>query len=346
MTRFKVAPGPSSGDSRRPDRSNLLLAVAVLAGVLVLGGLSLGVHGSGGSPASVPLGPSSTPSPARLAVTHPFAVNGDLTVPSGNTTIIAPLSGNQTYYEGGNINVLAGGHLVVRNTTLVFVQFIGNSGTLANRLSHVYHLVDNGSVVLVNSSITTAVNLLDPYPLLSLSVNGPAGSFQLTNGSLAFPGSISVNGTGASFWVDRAEITGNPDVVQMLSAASGNPAELEFANASLYAPMISVTGGARATFLDSVENHTFRSPVVPTEPLGLRPNAATTTLAPMTSGGPAQSLAFAAPSNQPDALALAAFFDHVQGVNVTLSYTQGGSYADSNDSQFLFGGAWTLPEIV
>ncbi|HEV2428616.1 MAG TPA: hypothetical protein VGV64_02060, partial [Thermoplasmata archaeon] len=100
---------------------------------LLLVGLALGsLAGIGflhvGGTTAAPLG---APAGAALPKAAAGSVNGDLTVPSGSNVTLGPVAGHLTYYEGGNITVLAGGHLTLRNTTLVFVEFIGNNGSLS-----------------------------------------------------------------------------------------------------------------------------------------------------------------------------------------------------------------------
>src|SRR5208283_2195813 len=73
---------------------------------------------------------------------------GDLDV-SGNLTI-APPTGHQTYYQGGDITILPGGHLTLVNTSLMFVEFVGTVGNVSDRLNHIYGIWDYGNLTLVN----------------------------------------------------------------------------------------------------------------------------------------------------------------------------------------------------
>ncbi len=75
----------------------LLLASAVLGFGLTA------LSGSGSPAASLAASPAAASASPAAIVTH-----GDLWVTSGETFVIQPPSGFATYYQGGNITVLAG----------------------------------------------------------------------------------------------------------------------------------------------------------------------------------------------------------------------------------------------
>ncbi|MCI4349395.1 MAG: zinc ribbon domain-containing protein, partial [Thermoplasmata archaeon] len=339
MTRSLVVSWPTPGAKPRRFRPSVALGFGLLAILLLFGTPALLSHGSG--PALFPAPHSGIGVPAASHATLvPSATSGDLTVASGANITIAPASGHLTYDIGGNINVLAGGHLTIKNTTVVFEQFIGNNGSVAARLGHIFHFADAGTVVLTNSSITTTVQRLDPYPSLALSVSG---SFAMTTGSLAFPGGIYVNGSGANLWLDRVSITPNPQISKIAPGPNSTAAGLALYNATRYAPSIWVTNGARLSVLASTENGTFRGKPTAGEPVGIPATSAAPTATISSSSSPLQ-IALNLPSSTSDALALATAYDRITGGNVTFAFSQAGT-AHSSDTAFLYGGTWTLPTI-
>jgi len=236
---------------RRTTR-NGIVALAAVAVLLAGGVLALGLAPSG--PAHSGAAVSAAPplrSSALVAAAHgshgllpaaSFPTHGDLVVNATKTVTIQPTSANQTYYQGGNITVHAGGTLIVRNTTLSFVQFIGSFGTAQTRLSHVFHFVDQGTVDLYNSTITTDVLQVDGYAKLPLSILN--GTMTLWNSTLAFPGWVTVNGSSAVLVLNGSRIQPNPAIANV-----SEPKVLLGDDA--FAPDIQVSAGAHVELFGS-----------------------------------------------------------------------------------------------
>jgi len=165
--------------------------------------------------------------------------HGDLIVGPGQQFIIQPTLSGHTYYQGGNITVEHGGTLIVRNVTLSFVQFVGDNGTPLQRLSHVYHFIDNGTLNFYNATLTTDVLVLNAYAKLNLTVMADLSAWDST---FAFPGWINVVGASAVMTLNRSTIESNPDVAGLIEMNS-------IYGDTLYAASVSVTGGATLNLL-------------------------------------------------------------------------------------------------
>ncbi|HKS59365.1 MAG TPA: hypothetical protein VJS68_01140, partial [Thermoplasmata archaeon] len=183
---------------------------------------------------------------APAAVTH-----GDLVVgPTNSPYVIQAIPSGGTYFEEGNVTVLAGGTLLVENTTFDMLQFVGNSGTVANRLSHLYAISIQGVAIFSHSTITSDTTILNAYVKVPVTVSG-AGSLIVRDGSqVAFPGWVTVVGAGASLYVNDSFVMGNP-------AAAGLPDGPTIGNDTLYAPNLNITGGAHAFFGGSAVVDTY-----------------------------------------------------------------------------------------
>jgi RNA polymerase subunit RPABC4/transcription elongation factor Spt4 len=191
-----------------------------------------------------------TPAPATAvapALVPSAVTHGDLVVASGQTFVIQPTLGGRTYFQGGNITVLAGGTLIVENVTLSFVQFVADTGSAQSRLSHVMHFLDEGSVRLYNSTITTDINVLNAYPKLNLTVTG---TFTTWGSTLAFPGWVTVEGIGAVLTLNGTLVTNNPGIPGLTEPAS-------ILGDSDYAASISAINGAEVNLFNSTVNSTF-----------------------------------------------------------------------------------------
>jgi RNA polymerase subunit RPABC4/transcription elongation factor Spt4 len=234
-----------------------ILAIA-LVGMFLLGGLP-SVTGPS-APAAV--------APA-VGTTHPALItHGDLVVLAGQTVTIQPTSSSQPYYQAGNITVESGGTLIVRNTTLSVVQFVSDVGTPIQRLSHIYHFVDQGTVTFNNSILTTDTSILNDYPKLNVTVDG--GVMTLFQSSFEFPGWLNVEGKGAVFTANQSSITNN-------TAVSLLGAEAAIAGDVAFAPAVTVTDGAQFTLLQSYYNNTYADNLtangVPGPTIGFAPPA-------------------------------------------------------------------------
>jgi RNA polymerase subunit RPABC4/transcription elongation factor Spt4 len=195
-------------------------------------------------------------SSAQAAVQPAVVTHGDLIVgPSNSPYVIEPGSvAHQTYYQAGNVTVLPGGQLYIEHTTLEFVQYIGTTGTIASRLSHIYTFNDQGNVWLESSTITSDLSVLNAYAKVSVNVTTP-GQLYANSSNLDFAGSVSVYGLGAALWLNASSVGPNPDNSQLPNATL--PANTATTNDSLYGPDLSVTGGARMTFGASIDNSLY-----------------------------------------------------------------------------------------
>jgi RNA polymerase subunit RPABC4/transcription elongation factor Spt4 len=159
-----------------------------------------------------PISTSSAHSPAATdlagAASTP-ATHGDLVVTSGETFVIQPGTAGTTYYQEGNITVQAGGTLVVDNVTLSFVQFVGVTGNVQNRLGHIYKFTDDGKVIFNNANLTTDVAILNAYAKLNFTVTG---SLLATGSTFEFPGWLWIDGASANATFVNSSVTGNPAV--------------------------------------------------------------------------------------------------------------------------------------
>ncbi|MCI4373703.1 MAG: hypothetical protein L3K02_08720, partial [Thermoplasmata archaeon] len=241
----RVSGHPSSTEGLEPLPRRLtygtllgLVMVLVVVGSSGLIGLAVPSHLPTSTAPSAPVVSSATPS----AVTH-----GDLIVPSGQTFVIQPTLGGRTYFQGGNITVLPGGTLIVENVTLSFVQFVSDTGSAQSRLSHVMHFLDEGRVLLYNSTITTDINVLNAYPKLNLTVTGTFTSWAST---LAFPGWVTVNGAGAVLTLNGTMLTNNPGIPS-LSEPSNILGDSE------YAASVTALNGAEINLFNSTINSTY-----------------------------------------------------------------------------------------
>ena len=227
-------------------------------------------HPGGSASPSAPAspGPALVPSPDHPSATPaPALTHGDLVVVAGENFTITSLPGQRTYYQGGNITVESGGTLYIENVTVTFVQFVTPTGTAAQRLAHIFHFLDEGTVKAYNSTVTTDMYVLNAYPKLNLTVTG---SMYLWNSSLQFPGWVNVQGSSASLTLNASSILRNPAVTNL-----SEPKLLQ--GDENYAPTLTASAGGAINLLRSVFNNTyadnFTQNGTPTSaPLGLKEN--------------------------------------------------------------------------
>jgi len=200
----------------------------------------------------LPLAHPGTPSttlanPSHVAPDLAPPTHSDLVVGPGQLFVIQPTISGPTYYQGGNITVEAGGTLIVRNVTLSFVQFVSDSGTPQQRLSHIYRFIDDGAVDFYNATLTTYALVINAYAKLNLTV---AGTLAAWDSTFAFPGWINVVGPQAVMTLNASKVLPNPQVTGIIepSAIYGD---------TLYAATVSVTGGATLNLLASQLNGTY-----------------------------------------------------------------------------------------
>ena len=235
---------------RRPRIGNRRVSVVFVAAVVVLstaGLLSVVGLSTPAALASPPGASGGAIAPAALPVTH-----GDLLVLPGETYVIQPNGAGNVYYQGGNITVDAGGTLIVKDTLLEFVEFVANSGTAMQRLSHIYHFTVAGTVEFTNSTVTTDVQVLNAYAKLYFSVGGTLTSW---NSTFAFPGWFDVSGASAVATLNDSVITHNPQVAN-LSEPSAIYAD------TLYAPTVSVSAGAQLNLFGTQVLNTYSDNVL------------------------------------------------------------------------------------
>ncbi len=251
-----------AGSYGRSARGLISVAVSVLVVVLVVvGGLSALTT------AHLPTAPAGS---SYLTAAVPPFTHGDLVVSSGQTFVIQPTPGTHMYYQGGNITVDQGGTLIVRNVTLSFVQFISNTGTAMQRLSHIDRFVDMGTVRFYNATLTTDVQILNAWAKLNVTVAN--GTMSAWNSTFAFPGWLTVVGPTAQLTLNDSRVTGNPAVVTLAEPST-------ILGDTMYAPSITVTAGAQMnTFNSSLADTYADNPVFYGQPqpvpLGLPTNPA------------------------------------------------------------------------
>jgi RNA polymerase subunit RPABC4/transcription elongation factor Spt4 len=157
--------------------------------------------------------------------------------------VIQPSLSGPTYYQAGNITVESGGTLIVRNVVISFVEFVADTGTAQQRLSHVYFFHDAGTVDFYNASLTTDVQVLNAYAKLNLTVTGDLNAW---NSTFRFPGWLYIDGASAGVTLNNTVVTSNPDVALL---AGGEPNAI--LGDTLWAPTITVLAGAKLTLLGS-----------------------------------------------------------------------------------------------
>ncbi|MCI4365329.1 MAG: hypothetical protein L3K10_04620 [Thermoplasmata archaeon] len=213
-----------------------------MAVLVVLGGSGLTALAVPGLHSTGPATASTVPADQPAAVTH-----GDLVVGPGQIFTIQPTLGGRTYYQGGNVTVEVGGTLVVENVTLSFVQFVADVGSAQSRLSHVVHFLDQGTVQVYNSTITTDINILNAYAKLNVTVTG---TFTAWNSQFEFPGWVSVHGVGAALTLNNSVVSNNPGIAGLTepSVIRGD---------SSYAASFNASGGGQINLFETTLNATY-----------------------------------------------------------------------------------------
>jgi RNA polymerase subunit RPABC4/transcription elongation factor Spt4 len=181
------------------------VAVAFVLGILVVS--SLGVLFAAFPSAAHPSTAGTASGGLRSASGYG---HGDLIVTSGQTVVLTPsTTGSAIYYEAGNFSVHAGGTLIIKNLTVDWVQFIGVSGNVLQRLSNVFWFSDAGTVVMSNSTVTTDPYVLNAFAKLNVSVTGKMSV--VSDSAFEFPGWVTVSAGGSLYFNDSVS-TSNPDV--------------------------------------------------------------------------------------------------------------------------------------
>jgi RNA polymerase subunit RPABC4/transcription elongation factor Spt4 len=189
--------------------------------------------------------PAARSSAAPAAAAPAIVTHGDLVVGAGVVFPLGTLVGHSLYYQGGNITVLSGGTLIVRNVVLSFVQFIGSTGTASIRLSHIYHftVASGGIVDIYNSTITTDVLSINAYAKLNITINGTMSAW---NSSFQFPGWVTVGGSHSNLTLNDSQVMPNPEITQV-----AEPALIQ-GDTGFAATLSAVAGGSLNLFNSSV----------------------------------------------------------------------------------------------
>jgi RNA polymerase subunit RPABC4/transcription elongation factor Spt4 len=213
------------------------VAVAFVLGILILSSLTLLVLFA--PPATRPSTPGSASGGLRA---DSDLGHGDLIVLPGQTVVLSPgTTGSTTYYEAGNISVEAGGTLLVQDLTIDWVQFIGSTGTVQNRLSNVFWFGDAGTVRMTQSTVTTDPYVLNAFVKLNVSVTGLM--VLSSQSAFEFPGWVTVS-AGGSLFLNDSTSTNNPAVgTQQLSPTVLADEE--------YSPALQATSGGQIFLGDS-----------------------------------------------------------------------------------------------
>jgi RNA polymerase subunit RPABC4/transcription elongation factor Spt4 len=218
------------------------VAVAFVLGILVLSSLTLlfAFAPTASHPSTAGSGSGGLRADSSLG-------HGDLTVLAGQTVVLSPgTTGSAIYYEAGNFSVQAGGTLIIEKLTIDWVQFIGTTGNVAQRLGNVFWFADAGTVTMSQSTITTDPNVLNAFVKLNVSVTGKmvVGS----DSTFEFPGWVTVSAGGSLFFNDSTS-TNNPGVgSQLISPTLLGDEE--------FSPALQATTGGQIFIGDStVENY-------------------------------------------------------------------------------------------
>ncbi len=104
------------------------------------------------------------------------------------------------FFLDGNLAINAGGSLTVTGGGITFVQDTGHI--------HTWSIATGGTMTLINSTVTSSTNTLNPYVKIAVAVGG---TLNARSGSvLKFPGSITLN-SGSVLNMTASTITGFSD---------------------------------------------------------------------------------------------------------------------------------------
>ncbi|HYM39896.1 MAG TPA: CARDB domain-containing protein [Thermoplasmata archaeon] len=123
------------------------------------------------------------------------------TLLTGNWVVTAPQTcSGMFFYLDGNLYIRNGGSLTLQNGGISFVE----------DTTHVHALAIDagGSIILLNSTLTTSTNTLNPYVKLAATVNGTLA--MRTGSMLKFPGTLNLN-SGSVLNMSASTITGFSD---------------------------------------------------------------------------------------------------------------------------------------
>jgi RNA polymerase subunit RPABC4/transcription elongation factor Spt4 len=290
--------------------------------------------------AGVAASPSSAVTPGAVIHVAGSGPHGDLIVgPSNSPYVISPATtGSGTYDQAGNISVQPGGKLIVENTTLVFEEFIGTSGTAAQRLSHLYWVSVQGSAKFIGSTVTTDVNSLNVYPKLSVNASA-GGTLTLIHSSFEFPGWVNIWGSTTRFQMNSSSLLPNP---ALGSSTIDNKTILHDA---MYAPALSIGGGAHATVLQSSILGSYKNNITAWgNPGAYLENTNSVVLS---GGNPATWTGFSMPTPMAASLAIAAAYPQASSADIVISYSASATgVAKSPGNSLVYAGTWDLGTLT
>ena len=201
-------------------------------------------------------GPHAVPVAATARSIHvagPAATTGDLVVNAANSPYLieGSPSGFGNYIQQGNVTVAAGGVLELQNVVFTLDQFLTETGTIAQRLSHLYTISDQGVVRMDHSALVGNVGPIDPYSQVFLNISA-GGQLHANASDLFFAGAITVYGAGSELNLTNGSAIG-PNPAQ----AHVQGENTSIANDSRYAPSLTAAAGAHVTFLNSTYTGTY-----------------------------------------------------------------------------------------
>src|SRR5579871_695786 len=320
------------------SRPYWLLGLVILAAPLAVPYLGASLHAGPGIPATAP---GATAGAAGLrAAAHPAVLLGDLVVTAANSPYLLQGGGKNgsTTVVQGNVTVQTGGTLELRNITLVQEQFIGETGTLAQRLSHLYTITDQGTMTLVHSSIVSYTAPLNPFPKLALNVSN-GGQLLLNDSSLAFGGTIDVYGAGTNLTLTNgSSIVPNP-------AAAGMRTNETISNDSRYAATLWAGGGAHVGLFDSIYNGTYADNTSFTGTPGPTPPIVDPSDHALTNAAGGTWSNFALQTTDSENLTRAVLYRAISGGALSIAYTAGAPANSTNDA-INFGGALAFGPVA
>ncbi len=344
MDRFHHIPPAVGGFERSTARIAPALVLTCLVGLLLLASLTAPTH-SAPSRSTGPGPRAGLAVAAHAAAPHPSfgplaGPHGDLIVgPANSPFYIQPTTaGSSFYYQAGNISVLPGGTLVIRNETLVFEQFVGPTGTVAQRLSHIYWFSVKGTLDVWNSTVTTDAKILNFYPKLSFNVSG-AGSATLVHSSFQFPGSVNVYGAGTSLLLNSSNITRNFGILSVVE-------NLSLFHDSIAAASTTVSGGAHLSLWNSSIVNLYRD----NSTRWGQPTATpvyNNVLHTISSGGGTSwnSWSWVPPSDSEN-LTRAVLNPTIGSADLAITYSSPYAQVTTGANTFTFGGAYALGQIT
>ncbi len=290
--------------------------------------------------AAVPMARAgAVPSPPLAASVAPAAtLHGDLIVSAANSPfVISPATtGSALYAQQGNVTVLAGGTLIVRGETLDFVQFVADTGTLANRVAHLYHFSVQGTVSLDNSTVTTDTGVINAYTKLLFNVSA-GGNVTLASSTLAFPGWLEVSGAGASMTLENSAITPNAAISQLNENVS-------ILGDTVYGPSISVSAGAALNLFNSTVSATYKDNLLSSGVPGPLPVTDAGHFALNVSGG--QTLSSWPTPTDSENVSRAMLYPTFAGGTISLTYSSTSASVSTGSTFGFAGNTYALPTIA